>query len=295
MRNKILSFLLFLAMLVLIVARDTVSQARETAGLELTNYFQQVQTFNQGIALLDTNSNSSTILTAPPVVSNYNLVLPGSGGVAGFYVCIGSTAGTWTYCGPSGSTAPVVTTTPSRSIRNPLNFGSVQTTTSGNLAIVVANSGNAQLTFSSITLTGSATFAKSSTCGSTLDAGATCNITITFTPVAVTSYSGTLSIADNASGSPQLVSLVGTGTTAPVVHSVVLTWVASSSTGVLGYNVYRGTQSGGPYTLLNTPIIAGLAYTDNAVSNGQTYCYVVTSVSSASEGGYSTEACAVIP
>ncbi len=79
-------------------------------------------------------------------------------------------------------------------------------------------------------------------------------------------------------------------------HSVSLTWVASTSTNVVGYNVYRGATPGGPYTLLTSTRVAGLAYTDNAVQAGQTYYYVVTAVDSSNNASvYSTEAMAVVP
>jgi len=79
-------------------------------------------------------------------------------------------------------------------------------------------------------------------------------------------------------------------------HSVSLTWVASTSANVTGYNVYRGASPGGPYTLLTSTRVAGLTYTDTAVQAGQTYYYVVTAVDSSNNASvYSTEAMAVVP
>jgi hypothetical protein len=92
-------------------------------------------------------------------------------------------------------------------------------------------------------------------------------------------------------------SLTGVNFTATAVqtHSVGLTWTASTST-VSGYNVYRGTVNGGPYTLVNTSLIGTLAYTDSTVQNGVTYYYVATAVdSSGNESAYSTPAQAIIP
>jgi fibronectin type 3 domain-containing protein len=59
---------------------------------------------------------------------------------------------------------------------------------------------------------------------------------------------------------------------------VGLTWTASASTTVVGYNVYRGTTSGGPYTKVNSVIVAAPAFTDMSVNPGTTYYYVVTAV-----------------
>jgi hypothetical protein len=63
-------------------------------------------------------------------------------------------------------------------------------------------------------------------------------------------------------------------------HTAALTWVASTSAGVAGYNVYRGTVSGGPYTLVNSTPVAAVTYTDSGVAAGTTYYYVVRSVGS---------------
>jgi hypothetical protein len=56
-----------------------------------------------------------------------------------------------------------------------------------------------------------ADFGESDNCGSSLASAASCIINLTFTPPAVGTVTGTLSITDNASGSPQTVSLSGTG------------------------------------------------------------------------------------
>ena len=57
--------------------------------------------------------------------------------------------------------------------------------------------------------------------------------------------------------------------------SVSLTWMASPSTTV-GYNVYRGTTSGGPYAPIGSA--ATTSFTDTTVTSGTTYYYVVTAV-----------------
>jgi hypothetical protein len=79
-------------------------------------------------------------------------------------------------------------------------------------------------------------------------------------------------------------------------HSVTLNWVASTSTNVVGYKVYRGTVAGGPYTLLTTTPVVGVTYTDSIVQAGQTYYYAVTAVDSSNNASvYSNEATAVVP
>ena len=80
-----------------------------------------------------------------------------------------------------------------------------------------------------------------------------------------------------------------------VSHSATLNWTASTSSGVTGYNIYRGTTSGGPYTKVNAIPTSGPTYTDTTVQAGQTYYYVATAVDSSNESSYSNEAIAVIP
>jgi hypothetical protein len=75
--------------------------------------------------------------------------------------------------------------------------------------------------------------------------------------------------------------------------SVGLDWANNSESDLAGYNVYRAATSGGPYNKLNGALLAASAYTDNAVSNGTTYYYVVTAVdTSDNQSGNSAEASA---
>lgn len=58
-------------------------------------------------------------------------------------------------------------------------------------------------------------------------------------------------------------------------HSVLLSCTASTSTGVTGYNFYRGATSGGESnTPLNASPTATCSYTDTSVIATQTYFYV---------------------
>ncbi len=127
----------------------------------------------------------------------------------------------------------------------------------------------------------------------TLASGQSATFTVTFSPQASGATSGTMSFVSNASNSPALETLTGTGAQA-TQHTVNLTWDASS--GAVGYNLYRSTVSGGPYTMINPSLDGTTAYTDNTVVSGDTYYYVATAVNSESqESGYSNVATAVIP
>ena len=87
--------------------------------------------------------------------------------------------------------------------------------TSAPLTVTLTNSGSATLLISSIATTGD--FAKSDACGSSIAVGASCQINVTFTPTAVGNRYGTLTITDNAAGSPHVVQLAGNGLPAPLV------------------------------------------------------------------------------
>ncbi|HEV2423273.1 MAG TPA: FG-GAP-like repeat-containing protein [Terriglobia bacterium] len=108
------------------------------------------------------------------------------------------------------SGAPQVTLSPTS-----LNFGNVVVnTTSPAQVVTLTNTGNAALSITSITPSKSYN-EKSTTCPlspSTLGAGLSCTINVTFKPTKIGTVTGTLSITDNASGSPQSVSLTGVGT-----------------------------------------------------------------------------------
>jgi hypothetical protein len=80
------------------------------------------------------------------------------------------------------------------------------------------------------------------------------------------------------------------------LHGATLNWVASTSSGVIGYNIYRSTTSGGPYTKVNSTPTSGTHYTDSGVQAGQTYYYVTTSVDLRSnESEYSEQVEVTIP
>jgi hypothetical protein len=127
----------------------------------------------------------------------------------------------------------------------------------------------------------------------TIGAGQTAYFTVTVTPQGTGSVSGTLSFASNAANSPTVESLAATGIVAQ--YSVGLSWQPSDSQ-VVGYNVYRSGQSGGPYTRINSAVDPDTAYTDMSVTGGQTYYYATTAVNSqGQESGYSNLAQATIP
>ncbi|MEO8663740.1 MAG: hypothetical protein ABI693_35110 [Bryobacteraceae bacterium] len=81
-----------------------------------------------------------------------------------------------------------------------------------------------------------------------------------------------------------------------VPHAVTLSWTASASSNISGYNVYRGTKSGGPYTKLNSTLVSSISFMDATVAASQTYYYVTTAVDvNSQESTKSNEASAAVP
>lgn len=123
------------------------------------------------------------------------------------------------------------------------------------------------------------------------------SFTVTFTPGAVGAASATATFASNASNSPAVATLTGSGTAAPV-HTVQLTWTASTSDSVTSYNVYRAifeSNSCGSYSSIGSTSSSVTTYTDSAVTDGTTYCYAATAVDPEGESSYSNIAQATIP
>ena len=94
-----------------------------------------------------------------------------------------------------------------------LSFGNqTLNTPSAAQTVTLTNSGTATLSITSIAA--SAQYSQTNTCGASVAAGANCTISVTFTPTATGTQPGTITITDNATGSPHIVNLTGTGTAA---------------------------------------------------------------------------------
>jgi hypothetical protein len=126
--------------------------------------------------------------------------------------------------------------------------GQIVNTTSPIQSVTLTNSGNASLIITGVTLGGTnpGDFTETNTCGSGLAAGANCTISVTFTPTASGSSSAILSIADNASGSPQTIILSGAGVLAAPAAALSPTSLAFAS------QALGTTSAAQPVKLTNT-------------------------------------------
>jgi len=125
-----------------------------------------------------------------------------------------------------------------------LTFGSQTVgTASAAQTVTLNNTGNGSLDLTSIAITGTnaGDFAETNSCGGSVAAGSNCNISVAFSPSASGSRTASLSITDDASGSPQTVTLAGTGTS---TGAIVLLLKASSN------GRYLVDQNGIPFLLM---------------------------------------------
>jgi microbial collagenase len=109
------------------------------------------------------------------------------------------------YSAGSGTTASLSSTS--------LTFGSTNVgSTSAAQNVTLSNTGSSALSISSVAISGD--YAQSNNCGTSLASGSSCAISLTFKPTASGTRTGTLTVTDNATNSPQTASLTGTGATA---------------------------------------------------------------------------------
>jgi predicted dienelactone hydrolase len=108
--------------------------------------------------------------------------------------------GTGVVSGPNATLSPTGLTFPTQLVG----------TTSPAKSVTLSDYGTMALNITSIVASGN--FSQTNTCGSSLAAGASCTINVTFKPTQIGTRTGAVSITDNAPGSPQKVSLMGTGT-----------------------------------------------------------------------------------
>jgi Domain of unknown function (DUF4082)/Abnormal spindle-like microcephaly-assoc'd, ASPM-SPD-2-Hydin len=173
-----------------------------------------------------------------------------------------------------------------------LAFGNVTQGSSSKQSVTLTNTGNSSVTVSNLAPTGSYFSISGLTMPVSLASGQTATFSVAFAPTTTGSFTGSVSVASTASNSPLPIPLSGAGVAA---HKATLSWTPSTST-VSGYNVYRGTQKGGPYTKETSSLVPGATYTDLSVQAGLAYYYVVTSVqSNGVESVYSSEVSATIP
>lgn len=118
----------------------------------------------------------------------------------------GRTMGTLALSGQGTTDGPVVTASPTS-----LTFTQVRVATHATQTVQLTNTGNSSLSITSISTTGTGQFSQTNNCGTSVAASSSCIVTVTFSPSFPESQTGAVSISDNAPGSPQSITLTGSG------------------------------------------------------------------------------------
>jgi hypothetical protein len=259
---------------------ETVSN---TGGSSVT--ISQVGISGTGFSL--SGISAPVTLTAGQSASFSVSFAPQSAGAVSGNVTIASNASNPTLTIPLSGTGTTavgqLTVTPST-----LGLGSVVVGTSGTA------SGSLTASSASVTITAASANNSVFSVGGlslpvTIPAGQSAPFTVTFSPQVTGAASATLTFASNAQPSSTTETLTGTGTPAPV-HTVNLSWNASTSPNISGYNIYRAvfTTSCGSYAKINSVLDTSTLYTDSTVVDGTAYCYASTAVNTSNEeSGYS--------
>jgi len=172
-----------------------------------------------------------------------------------------------------------------------LDFGSVLVGSAASLGVTLMNAGNANLTLSSLLVSGTGFNVTGAGANTVLTPGQTAALNVTFSPTAAGTAAGSIAIGSSAGA----VSIALTGSGGQLSsHTVALAWDPSTSD-VVGYYVYRALPNG-TFAKINPAPAVLTAYTDANIQSGQTYTYVVTAIDANNvESDYSDPVLAIIP
>jgi hypothetical protein len=178
---------------------------------QLANYAPSASFDGTAAAIPTTEANFSLV----PTTDFFGNLRPEPGDAAPVHIDPGAVE--------FGSTAPVATLSVTG---GPLAFGSVSTgTTSAAQTLTLHNTGTAPGTGITPVFSSTVFSQSGGTCGTTLNTGSTCTITVVFTPTAIGAVSGNVTIFANVNVTGSPVSLSGTGT-APIISATLTpaTW-----------------------------------------------------------------------
>src|SRR5260370_1296354 len=138
-----------------------------------------------------------------------------------------------------------------------VTFGNqVTNTTSAAQTVTITNNQSIVLNISSVATSGD--FAISAnTCGASIAGGANCTVSVIFTPIVTGTRNGTLTIADDANTSPQLISFSGTGIVAMTVSPASLTFGSTRVTNSSKSQTVTLTNPGSTQVQISGVTIAG--------------------------------------
>jgi hypothetical protein len=299
----------------LTIAPSSVNFSNVVVGQTLTKTIHIANTGKAPIQLSSLKLSSKDFVISGPSVPRS--ILPGTGldYTLAFTPTIAGNQSASISIANSVTTAPTVVTLAGTGQKasaavqlnpNSVNFGSLLLQSTSTKSVTIQNSGDVNVKISGVTVAGAGFGYADLSPGFSLSPNQTVTFQVWFKPTVKGVAAGTVSVISASLSSPVTLSLAGTGVTStnpnpnptptptPTPHSVHLSWAPSSSS-VVGYHVYRGQVSGGPYSSASSSVDA-LSFDDSNVADGTTYYYVVTSVdSSGVESAYSNQASAQVP
>lgn len=154
------------------------------------------------------SNSKATIIIATDASGVASAAFTANGSAGGPYSVTAAADGV-----PTPATFTLTNTSPAPALTlstRGLNFGSlIVGSTSAAKTVKLTNSGTASLSLTGIAASGD--YSETSKCPATLSSNASCNVMVTFTPSVSGTIAGALTMVDNASNSPQVVSLTGVG------------------------------------------------------------------------------------
>jgi hypothetical protein len=182
-------------------------------------------------------------------------------------------------CGGAG-TAPAAPAPTLSATSTSVNFGDVAVGTTTSFEVTFSNVSEMSISLQQTSVSGPGFTASGLGMGLTLPPGQYVALTVNFNPTTPGNAAGLVSLSSSSSTSPINISLAGDGIMA--THSVALSWIASTSDDVVGYNIYRSPDPGDPsnatWVRLNSSPSSTTFYTDWDAQGGQNYLYTVTTL-----------------
>lgn len=171
-------------------------------------------------------------------------------GYVRFGLCLGVSVAVALAAG-CGSQAPPAVTLSSATINFAATTQGASTSAS---SVTLTNSGKRALIISSVTAGGAnpGDFSNSNTCNAPLMENASCNISVTFTPTAAGPRSETITVSDNAAGSPHVISVNGTGN---AIAITVTPPAAAMATGTTMQFAASGDPNGVTWSVVGAPFL----------------------------------------
>ena len=157
-------------------------------------------------------------------------------------------------------------------VANPatLSFGNVNTGSSASKQVVLTNTGNAAVKISQISASGTGFSANGITVPATLNASQSATLTVSFSPAAVASASGTISVASDAKGSPPSIALTGSGVQAGLNVSPAAFNFGSLVEGQTKSQKFSITNNGSASLTIQNLVVSGPGYSGSGLTTPAT-------------------------